>query len=485
MKKQHLYALPERRRELELRLGESSDLIARECRIGQDATPALLMWIDSLVDKRTLQLTTLSPLLSMQASPLPSTDPSECLEELCRSFVSAPEAKVVDNVDEALPMLMSGWTLLLLNGARGIATIQTCGWDSRGIEEAPSSTVVRGPRDGFVESLDINISLVRRRLRSASVRVDKLKVGELSHTDVAVLYIDQRAKPSMVEEVKGRIRNVKIDGVLESQYIEELIKDNPASVFPTVYSTERPDDVANILLDGRVAIIVDGTPFALALPTTLFHFLITTEDLYLAYPVATFIRWLRYVGFIMNLLLPSLYVGTLTFHPEMVPPQLLSSILTAREGVPFPVLMETLLMEATFEVLREASVRMPRSVGSAISIVGALVIGESAVQAGIISSPAIIVVAATAIASFTIPSIALSGTVRILRFGMVLLASMFGLYGIMIGVFLLGIHLASIKSLGVPYLTPIAPFRKKEFLKTIFRVPWFMLSKKKNSRRRA
>ena len=443
------------------------------------------MWIDSLVDKRTLQLTTLSPLLSMQASPLPSNEPSECLEELCRSVVSAPEAKVVGSVDEAIPLLMCGWTMLILDGASGIAAIQTEGFDSRGIEEAPSSTVVRGPRDGFVESLEVNVSLVRRRLRSASVRVDKLKVGELSHTDVAVLYIDQRAEPAMVEEVKNRIRKLKIDGVLESQYIEELIKDSPASFFPTVYSTERPDDVANLLLEGRVAVIVDSTPFALALPCTLAHFLVATEDLYLAYPVATFIRWLRYVGFMMNLLLPSVYVGTLTFHPEMVPPQLLSSILTAREGVPFPVLLETLLMEVTFEVLREASVRMPRSIGSAISIVGALVIGESAVQAGIISSPAIIVVAATAIASFTIPSISLSGTVRILRFGMVLLASMFGLYGIMIGLFLLGIHLASIKSLGVPYLSPLAPFRKREFLKTMFRVPWFMLNRKRNSRRRA
>ena len=485
MKRRQLYALDDRKREFDLLLGDSSDLIARECRIGQDGMPALLMWIDSLVDKRTLQLTTLSPLLSMQASPLPSNEPSVCMEELCRSVISAPEAIIVDNVDEAIPLLMSGWTMLILDGARGVAVIQTEGLDKRGIEEAPSSTVVRGPRDGFVESINTNVSLVRRRLRSARVHVDMLKVGELSHTDIAVLYIDQKAKPSMVEEVKRRIGNLKIDGVLESQYIEELIKDNPASFFPTVYSTERPDDIANILLDGRIAIIVDGTPFALALPSTLAHFLITTEDLYLAYPVATFIRWLRYVGFTMNLLLPSVYVGTLTFHPEMVPPQLLSSILTAREGVPFPVLMETLLMEATFEVLREASVRMPRSIGSAISIVGALVIGESAVQAGIISSPAIIVVAATAIASFTIPSISLSGTVRILRFGMVLLASMFGLYGIMIGVFLLGIHLASLTSLGVPYLTPIAPFHRKEFLKVLFRVPWFLLSGKRNPRRRA
>ncbi|WP_372630684.1 spore germination protein [Cohnella sp.] len=477
MTKRQLYALSQRKRDIELRLGESSDLVARECRIGQESIPALLMWIDNLVDKRTLQLTTLSPLLSLSALPSLPDEPPECLEELCRSVISAPEAKVVGTADEAVPLLMCGWTLLFLEGASGIAVIQTQGLETRGIEEAPSSTVVRGPRDGFVESLDVNVSLVRRRIRSESVRVDKLVVGSVSHTHVAILYIHDRAKPEMVEEVRKRIGKVSIDGVLESQYIEELIKDSPRSFFPTVYSTERPDDVAGILMEGRVAILVDGSPFALALPCTLAHLLKTTEDLYLAYPVATFIRWLRYVGFMMNLLLPSVYVGTLTFHPEMVPPQLLSSILTAREGVPFPVLMETLLMELTFEVLREASVRMPRSIGSAISIVGALVIGESAVQAGIISSPAIIVVAATAIASFTIPSISLSGTVRILRFGMVLLASMFGLYGIMIGLFLLGIHLSSIKSLGMPYLAPFAPFRKKEFLRMMFRIPWFVLNK--------
>ncbi|MFC4597109.1 spore germination protein [Cohnella hongkongensis] len=474
MTKLHRNSLSERRRQLEQRLGESADLIVRECSIGQEAVPALLMWIDSIVDKRTLQLTTLTPLLSLHGMPEAGKARSEGLDFLCRSVITAPETKLVRSEDDAIPLLLDGWTALLLDGAPDIAAIQTRGLEKRGIEEAPSSTVVRGPRDGFVESLDVNVSLVRRRIRSENVRVDKLKAGSVSHTDIAIMYIHQIAKPAMVEEVKSRVRKLQIDGVLESQYVEELVKDSPASIFPTVYSTERPDDIAGILLEGRIAILVDGSPFALALPCTLAHLLKTTEDLYLAYPVATFIRWLRYVGCLMNLLLPSVYVGTLTFHPEMVPPQLLSSILTAREGVPFPVLLETLLMEVTFEVLREASVRMPRTIGSAISIVGALVIGESAVQAGIISSPAIIVVAATAIASFTIPSTSLSGTVRILRFGMVLLASMFGLYGIMIGLFLLGIHLASLKSLGVPYLAPFAPFRKKQFIKFAVRIPWFI-----------
>ncbi|WP_204603720.1 spore germination protein [Cohnella boryungensis] len=459
------------------RLGQSADFTARECCIGSERLPAVLLWIDGLVDKKLLNRTAIGPLISMQGPLLSERSLEDCLDHLCKSVITSSEAKVVPSIEEALPLLVNGWTILLAEGCPGMAAINTEGFDKRGIEEASSSTVVRGPRDGFVEALEVNISLVRRRIRSDAVRVDKLSIGSISHTGVALLYIQDRAKPELVQEIMNRLSKLKIDGVLESQYIEELIKDSPRSFFPTVYSTERPDDIAGVLLEGRIAILVDGSPFALALPCTLAHLLKTTEDLYMAYPLATFVRWLRYVGFLVNLLLPSIYVGTLTFHPEMVPPQLLSSILTARDGVPFPLLLETLIMELTFEVLREASVRMPRSIGSAISIVGALVIGESAVQAGIISSPAIIVVAGTAIASFTIPSISLSGTIRILRFGMMLLASMSGLYGIMIGCFLVGIHLASLKSLGMPYLAPFAPYRKTEFMKLVFRVPWFTLNR--------
>lgn len=458
-------------------VGNSADLSVREITVGENRIPAALMWIEGLVDKKSLHETVLAPLLSANIPSELADSPPKLMDYVVRSTITAPGVERFFAAEAAVSKLVGGWTLLLANNGGEIVAVDTQGYAKRNIEEAATSTVIRGPRDGFVESLDINISLIRRRVRSGDVRVEKITLGQLSRTDVAMLYVNGKAPRAVVDEVRGRLAKLNIEGILESQYIEERIKDGPRSFFPTVYSTERPDDIAGIIMEGRVGILVDGTPFALGLPSTLPQHLQTTEDLYLAYPIATFVRWIRYLGFFFTLLLPSVYVGILTYHPEIVPPQLLSSILSARDGVPFPVLMEALVMEVIFEGLREASIRMPRSIGSAISIVGALVIGESAVQAGIISSPAVIVVAGTAIASFTIPSVSLSGAIRILRFGMLFLASLLGLYGIMIGLFLMAIHLSALSSIGVPYLKPFAPGTGRALEKTIFRIPWSQAKK--------
>ncbi|WP_138750918.1 spore germination protein [Paenibacillus sinopodophylli] len=459
-------------------LGHSSDLSFRQCQIGSDNTPALIMWVDGLINKQSLNNDIISPLMSGSRSINRVDSDETTINFISHSLITTTEVIQVTSYESLIPLLINGWSVVIIEGIDIMIAANTQGLETRSIDEPASTSVIRGPRDGFVESIDTNISLIRRRVKNKLVRVENHWIGNMSHTKIAMMYIFDRANPDTVSEVRTRLDHIDIDAILESQYIEDLIKDSPSSFFPTVYSTERPDDVAGAILEGRVAIIVDGTPFALVLPCTLFHLLKTTEDLYLSYPIATFIRWIRFIGFFITLLLPASYLGVLTYHPEMVPPQLLSSILSARDGVPFPLLMETLLMELTFEGLREASIRMPKSIGSAISIVGALVIGESAVKAGIISSPSVIIVAGTAIASFTIPSISLSATIRLLRFVMIILASFLGLYGIMIGLFLLGIHLSSIKSVGMPYLAPFAPFRPKEAERALVRVPWFTLRKR-------
>ncbi|WP_270171212.1 spore germination protein [Paenibacillus sp. SYP-B4298] len=470
--------LQERIELMKQELGNSSDLFFRHCQLGRLRTAATIMWINGIVSAADLNNNVISPLLDTKSMDIhPSNEQAVSL--LSATVITAAESTVINSPQQAIPMLLNGWTVVMLDGFDVFIAVNTQGYETRSIEEPASAGVIRGPRDGFVESLTVNISLIRRRIKSSMMRVESKKVGEVSHTEVALLYVEGRVHQQTLDEVRHRLEHISIDAVLESHYIEEIIKDSPWSIFPTVYNTERPDDVAGLILEGQVAILVDGTPFALVLPCTLFHLLKTPEDLYLAYPIATFIRWIRFVGFFVTLLLPSLYVGVLTFHPEMLPPQLLSSILSARDGVPFPVLMEAVLMELTFEGLREASIRMPRSIGSAISIVGALVIGESAVKAGLISSPSVIVVAGTAIASFTIPSVSLSGSIRILKFVMLLFASLFGLYGIIIGMFMVGIHLSAIRSVGLPYLSPFAPFKKHEALQTLTRVPWFSLRTKK------
>ncbi|WP_274654347.1 spore germination protein [Paenibacillus humicola] len=468
-------------RRIRKELGGSSDLAFREFRIGADRIPAAVLWINGMSDISALEQNMMSPLLyGAGQTQSGASGGGDVYEWLRNSVLTAVDIRHADSVDAALNHLLSGNAVILVDGYEGAVAAGTKGYETRSITEPSSTGVVRGPRDGFVESLGVNISLIRRRIKNKRLTAETIAVGTVTRTQVAMLYLRDKADEEVVDNVRGKLERIRLEGVLESHYIQELIADAAPSVFPTVYSTERPDDIAAGILEGRVALLVDGSPFALMVPCTFFHLMRTPEDYYLSYEVATFIRWIRYIGFMLTLLFPAMYVGIFTFHPEMVPPELLSSILAAREGVPFPLLLEALVMELTFEGLREASVRMPRAIGSAISIVGALVIGESAVNAGIISPPTVIVVAGTAIASFTIPSIDLSGAVRILRFFMLLLASLLGLYGIVLGLVLLGIHMASIKSAGKPYLSPLAPYKPDQAMKTLIRIPWWGKRSAKN-----
>ncbi|MBB6672939.1 spore germination protein [Cohnella nanjingensis] len=455
-------------------LGNSADLSIRECAVGVKQIPIAVLWLDGIVDTQSLNEGVLAPLIS-RTRELDVTAHEDLYIWLQNSVITAKKVSHALSIDQAITLLLSGHSIVVMDGCEGSIAVETLGIETRSIEEPASTVVVRGPRDGFVESLEVNVSLIRRRIQNKKLRVEAMTVGSVTHTSILILYLQDRAPEETVAEVRRRLSQIHIDAVLESHYIEEIIRDNARSLFPTVYSTERPDDIAGGIVEGRVALMVNGTPFVLLVPCTLFHLMKTSEDYYLAYPVATFVRWLRYIGLFIALLFPSLYVGVLMFHPEMVPPYLLSSILSAREGVPFPLLIEALLMELTFEGLREAGIRMPRAVGSAISIVGALVIGESAVRAGIISSPTVIIVAGTAISSFIIPSIDLSGTIRLLRFFMLICASLFGLYGVLFGLILIGIHLTTLRSFGISYLAPIAPYKKDEARKTLIRVPWWTL----------
>jgi len=283
-----------------------------------------------------------------------------------------------------------------------------------------------------------------------------------------------------LNEVRNRINKIRIDSILESGYIEELIQDEPYTLFPTIYNTERPDSVSAGLLEGRIAILVDGTPFVLLVPALFIQFFQSPEDYYQRADISSLIRILRYVAFFLALLTPSLFIAITTFHQEMIPPALLISIVAQREGIPFPALIEALIMELTFEILREAGVRMPKAIGTAISIVGALVLGEAAVQAGLVSPAKVIVVSITALASFISPSYNLAMTVRILRFIFMLLAATFGLFGVALGLLTMLLHLCSLRSFGIPYMYPLAPFNLSGQKDTLMRIPiWRMFKRPK------
>ncbi|MNI48217.1 Spore germination protein A1 [compost metagenome] len=305
--------------------------------------------------------------------------------------------------------------------------------------------------------------------------MESLTLGQVSQTNIVIAYLEGTAKESIVNEVRERISRIKLDAVLESGFIEEFIEDAPLSPFPTVQNTERPDIVAANLLEGRVAIFTDGTPFVLIVPFTFWQGLQSAEDYYNRSLYSSAVRIIRSVLLTTSLFLPSLYVAIINFHSLMLPTSLVLNFSAAQENTPFPTVVEAFMMEMIFEGLREAGIRLPKQIGSAVSIVGALVIGQAAVQAGIVSAPVVIIVAGTGIASFTIPRYNLGYALRLLRFTMLILAGTLGLYGIALGTLALLLHLVSLRSFGVPYFTPVAPMITRSLNDVLWRSPrWKM-----------
>jgi spore germination protein KA len=450
---------------------DCSDVVFRTFLIG-DQIEAVLIYIDGLSDLEEMDSNLLSPLMK------DIIDQKDIFNQLKKNKIAVANVKEIYSVNEGIESILKGNPLLLLDGEKQSLSLGLSKWEKRSIEEPVAEGVIRGPREGFVETLRVNTSLLRRKIKSADLKLKSMKLGRYTQSDLVIAYIDGLADKNLIEEVQNRLKRIDLDGVLESGYIEEFIEDNPFSPFPQVLSTERPDVVAANLLEGRVAIIMDQTPFVLIVPITFFSLLQAPEDYYQRFMLSTCIRLLRYVFIGISLLVPSLYVALLTFHQEMVPTTLLVSIASSRESVPFPALIEALLMEVTFEALREAGVRLPKQVGAAVSIVGALVIGEAAVNAGLVSEIMVIVVAITGIASFLIPHYIQGTAFRMLRFPLMLLAGTLGLLGVMFGVIGISIHLCCLRTFGTPYLSPVAPMKLRDLKDVFIRAPWWALDKR-------
>lgn len=431
---------------------------------------AMIIYIEGISDVQRIEEHVLSTLMQESANE------SQSLKDILENKLSVSKVNKVTLIADCIESISTGSPILLYEGTSEGISLGLAKWDKRNIEEPVAESGIRGPREGFSESVGVSTSQLRRIIKSPALKMQSMKFGSLTRTTIILAYIEGIAEQTLIEEVKSRLNRIKIDGVLESEYIEELIEDNPYSPFPQILSTERPDIACAHLLEGRVVILVEGTPFALIAPISFFSLLQSQEDFYQGYMVGTLIRWLRYVFIGISLFLPSLYVAVTTFHQEMVPGGLLLSVSTAREAVPFPALVEALIMEVTFEALREAGVRLPKQIGSAVSIVGALVIGQAAVQAGLVSAPMIIIVAITGIASFMIPRYVAGIAIRMLRFPMILLAGMFGLLGIVMGMICLAIHMCSLRSFGEPYLAPLAPLKSRELKDMLWRSPLWMMN---------
>ncbi|GAA3411416.1 spore germination protein [Paenibacillus hodogayensis] len=472
-------SLPEKLQRLRLTFGNSSDLVTRE--LAPDPagyTPAAIIYMDGIVNILSVNEIVDSLLqMTYQVDPDAERSAPEWRQLLSRVPIPSGHIRNLTNVPDIEMAILSGETVMLLEHSDEYIAIDTIGGEKRTVGEPSTETVVRGPREGFTENLRTNAALVRRKIKDTNLWLETRRIGRITKTDVGIMFLNGIAQDSVVQEIRARLDRIDIDAVLESGYIEEMIQDEATSVFPTMTSSERPDTIAANLLEGRVAIFVDGTPFVLLAPVLFIQFFQAAEDYYNRFNFSV-IRLLRLFSFMIALLGPALYIALTTFHQEAIPTQLLISLAAQREGVPFPAFVEALIMEITFEILREAGVRMPRAIGQAVSIVGALVLGDAAVQAGLVSPAMVIVVSLTAISNFVIPAYDLALSVRLLRFVFMMLAASFGLFGISVGMIALVVHLCSLRSFGVPFMAPMAPLSLAGLKDSLIRFPFWRLHKR-------
>ncbi len=474
---QHLYASLEKNLKLvKLRLGESSDIVIKEFQIdGDKCLRGALIMVDGLVNQDNVNLSILKPMMYEAGLKMKFDDTGRPdIESLSAEFLSVGDVKSVPDVDSMLGDVLSGNTVLLLDKAKTALTIGLRKWEKRSVNEPETESVVRGPREGFVETLRVNTSLLRRKLKTPNLRMEAMKIGRQTQTDVCIAYIQDIVKEGLVEEVKNRLKAISTDSILDSGYIEAYIEDAPYSIFATVNNSERPDTVAARLLEGRAAIIVDGSPFVLTVPMLYIESFQSPEDYYIRPYYASALRLIRVFCFLITILAPALYVALTTFHQELIPTQLLFTMTAGLSGVPFPAMVEALIMVLMFDILKEAGIRLPKPIGSAVSIVGALVIGQSAVQAGIIGPFMIIVVSITAIASFVVP--AQTDSISLMRYIFLILAGFLGGFGIIMALLFFLIYLVSLKSFGVDYLAPITPLSRQGMKDCFVRMPlWKMI----------
>lgn len=431
-------------------------------------TEYLLVWIDGLSDKEAMREHVVEAILNIEKDMFTNSN-------LTDGIIPIIDITREKNLKKSIDELLAGSPLIIIEGTGEAIIMALTAVESRDVTESTNENNVRGPKEAFTEAMWANGSLIRKKIHTPNLKLEEKRIGTITNTKILIAYIEGIADPKIITELKQRINKIEIDSVLESAYIEEFIEDNKYSIFPQIEHTEKPDKVAAALLEGRITIIVDGSPTVIIVPTVFACFLQSAEDYYERYIYTSFVRLFRFAYINISLLFPSIYIATTTFHPEMIPTKLLLTIAASREGIPFPAFIEALIMEVTFEVLREAGVRLPKAVGQTISIVGALVIGQAAVQAGIVSPAMVIVVSTTAIASFSIPAYNVSFALRFLKFPMMFLAASFGFYGIISALLMILIHLCRLKSFGVPYLSGFAPFVAEEVKDTIFRGPWWWM----------
>lgn len=437
----------------------------------------LLIFLPSIIDSKTLHESIALPLITEAEAKLEWPD---FLERLDQGVVfPIPYLKAFD-LQKIVDLIVAGKVVLCIEDLPYVYYFEITQYQKRSVTESQNELVVIGPQEAFIEDIETNLSMLRHKIKHPDLKTVHYSIGKYTKTDVYVVYIEGLYKKEVLAEIKQKLTEIDIDGILGISYISEYLRDGNLTPFPLFQYTERPDSVAASLMEGRIGILQDGTPTAMLAPTSFFTMLQSSEDYYQSFYAASWIRVVRFLFSIISMILPSLYVAITTFHPQIIPPNLLITIASARENIPFSALTEALIMELTFEALREAGTRIPKPVGQTVSIIGGIVIGQAAVQAGIVSAPMVIVVSITGIATYIIPHYELGLTFRLLRFPLLVSGGTMGLLGVYIIAFLIYGHLANLRPLGAPYLQPVAPLVLQDWKDTFARFPSNFMKKRSN-----
>lgn len=433
----------------------SDDIVFFDFELGK--TSALCVYVDSITDKELLGLEVLAPLKKLcSEKSAAKTNISHLAKAITLANVKT-ESKITDATND----ILSGNAMIFIDGKNKAISVDLKKFEVRAISEPPTGLTVRGPRNGFTESIKSNLSLVRRYLKSPDLKVETFEKGRYTKTSIAFMYIDGISRPEIIDKIRQKIQEIDIDGIPDSSYVSKLLNERKTSLFKQVGSTERPDVLIERMLEGRAGIIVDGSPFALTLPYLLIEDFQAAEDYYISEYRANLVRALRVVAMIFSILLPSVFVAAQLFHLQIIPLNFLLTIVNGIKEIPFSPSLEMFFVLLIFELLNETSVRMPKYVGMALAVVGALVLGETAVNAGIVSTPAILIMALSGISIYAIPE--LVETTSVLRFIYLIVAGSLGGYGLILITAFLIIYLCSADNYGAPYLAPYSPVLLNDF----------------------
>jgi len=454
-------------------LGTQGSMVVKHIYIGMDQPlDAAIIYVNGITNKDIVDRDILNPLMLHTRENLNGKE--NIGEYLCKRYISMSNTLVESDLNAVVNYLKRGKTAVLINGATEVIIVDTTGGVQRAIMEPMNETAAKGPRDGFVENLEVNLSLIRRKVKDNHLSIEMFNIGSRLQSDVALVYINNIVDKQVLEELKNRIKAIDLDSVLSAGKLEQYIEDYAYTVFPQAYSTERPDRAIGNMLEGRIVVLIEGTPMVLTYPAIFMQFFQAVEDYTERTVISSFVRLLRIFAAVLVITLPSFYLTLIKFNVELIPAKFVTPIVQSRVGIALTPFLEILAMEIIVEFLREGGLRLPTKIAQTLSLVGGIIIGDTAIQSKMVSPTTLLVVGVTVISTFLIPNYDMSLAIRILRFPMLVLTNIMGIFGIAIGWFLILVHLSSLDSLGVPYFE----FHKSDLKDTFIRAPLWKMNKR-------